>query len=540
MDVNILHIDRSIAADFLIVYVTSPESDAVDSILEPVCEDGILNVDAEGRKYKLGKIGGYNVVCCRCKPGTIGSDSATLTVVSALQDWPDIKGVFMPGICYGVLGEEEDKQHRSDVIASEKVFAYEQQEKGDGIEYKIDKSSVFKANKELVSAFEEANTEWNHTNRQGKKTSAYKGSYLSGNVRFTAKSPIEELKEDFTQVSVGDMEGHGLASACDKFKKPWLLMKGISDFGDRDEEEKEYQKDAAFASAKALLNILNNTESEHIKTIIPKGSVNFYYHGIKHRINDIFFRQYAIEVEQYYVERDIDRKLTQLIKTGCCWIYGKSGVGKSVSISRALMKNNIHYVLCDLSRYVHMPVEVIFKHIYEQICMSTDEIPKPNLEKFEEITEQIFAVVRNKYPNGELYVLIEEIPYNFDSEQFKYFLEKMNAMLISGNIHLGNSRLQIVLSTIESPKTRIEQWQSKVLNTMRYVEMKKWTIEECRTLVGLLSKTTNLKWGEEYSMDKFIATMDYSPDRIKKALNDLISMDVYVVDEEMVEIVNMI
>jgi len=73
-------VDREKAADFMIVSVTRIEYDVIEHCLQPVCPDGTLDVDIEGRKYKLGKIGGFNVVCCKCKtPGTIGAESATLT-----------------------------------------------------------------------------------------------------------------------------------------------------------------------------------------------------------------------------------------------------------------------------------------------------------------------------------------------------------------------------------------------------------------------------------------------------------------------------
>lgn len=541
MDVDILQIDREEAADFLIVCVKQVEADAIDSQLTSVCTDSKLHVKVEGREYKLGKIGNYNVVCCRCKdPGTIGPNSVTLTVVSALQDWPGIKGVFMPGICYGVKGEGDGGQHISDVVASEKVFAYESQEKGESINYKTKKDTVFTANRNLVNAFEEANSEWNYINRFDEETRIYKGTYVSGNTRFTDDKPIAELREAYPHATVGDMEGHGLASACKRFNMPWLLMKGISDFGKREEDDNERQKDAALASAKALLNILNSKNSEHINAVIPGGSVNFYYHGVKQHINDIFFRQYKPDVEKYYIERNIDKILVKLVKTGCCWVYGESGVGKSVSISRALRKNNIPFVLCELTRYLHQPVEDIFKHIYGKICIFTNEKPSTQIHTFDQIVNEIFEVVKKYFPNQELYVLIEEIPFNFDSDQFRYFFEKLNAMIISCDLNLGNSRIQFILSTIDSPKSKIDQWQKKVNNRMRYIGMDKWTMEECKALTDLLSRSTNLTWEEKYTQEAFIEGMDYSPARIKKVLNDLVSIDANIVNKDNVDLVNLI
>ena len=533
--------DREKAADFMIVSVTKIENDVIEQLLQPVCSEGALDVDIEGRKYKLGKIGGFNVVCCKCKtPGTVGADSATLTIAAALQDWPNVKGVFMPGICYGLHKEGESAQRISDVVASEKVFAFDMQEKGDGVKFTVNRDTIFNADKCLVSAFERANSEWNHKNLLDEDTRTYKGSYVSGNTKYTEEKPINELKVQFPQAIAGDMEGHGLASACQKYKKPWLLMKGISDFGKREENNGDRQKDAATASAKALLNILNDIDSEPLKAIIPEGSVNYYYHGVKYKINNIFFRQYLPEVEEYFVERKIDKQLELLIRTGCCWVYGSSGVGKSTSISRALMKNKIPYVLCDLTSFSHSPIENIFKSIYEKICLGKKEIPVANLQTQEQIVDEIFSVIRKHYSNSSLYVLIEEIPFNFDSDQFMYFFEALNALIISSRLKLGNSRLEFILSTIDSPEPRLKQWQQKIKQVMRFIEMKQWTKDECVTLTTLLTDITDLKWTNTYKMEDFIKDMDNSPALIKKSLNDIVAMGLETVEKELVELVKML
>lgn len=534
-------IDRERAADFMIVSVTKVETDAIDSLLQPISPQGEMETEVEGHKYKLGKIGEYNVVCCRCEtPGTIGSNSATLTIAAALQDWPNVKGVFMPGICYGLKKEGDDAQRIGDVVASEKVFAYEWQEKGKEVKITKNKDTIFNADKNMVYAFEQANAVWNQQNLLGEETRAYKGSYVAGNTRYLAEAPIKELSEVFPQAIAGDMEGHGLAAACQKYKKPWLLMKGVSDFGKREEDNNERQKDAATASAKALLNILNDKESDHIRAIAPEGSVNYFYHGIKYKINNIFFRQYMPEVEEYYIERKIDKTLELLIKTGCIWVYGQSGMGKSTSISRVLMKSGIKYELCDLTSFSHSPIEDIFKSIYEKICMGRKDIPDPNLQTQEQITEGIFGVVRKHYPNSALYVLIEEIPFNFDSDQFVYFFEALNALIISSKLKLGNSRLEFVLSTIESPEPRLAQWQQKIKQMVRFIEMKRWTMEECLKLTTLLSSITDLKWTDAYKKETFIEEMGYSPALIKKSLNDIVSMGLETVEKEMVELVKML
>lgn len=540
MEIDIQQIDCNHAADFMIVYVTRIEADAVEGLLQPLSSDGVLDVESKGRSYKLGKIGHYNVVCCKCKdPGTISPESVTLTVASALQDWPCIKGVIMPGICFGVKGDGEGGQHIGDVIASEKVFAYERQEKGEEIEYKKDRDSLFSASQKLLSVFEEANERWHYINLLGENTKFVKGTYISGNTRFTDENPIIELRSYYPQALAGDMEGHGLASVCKRNGIHWILVKGVSDFGIREEDNQERQKDAVMASLTALQNVLNTKPSGSMMSVLPNGPENFFFRGDLLNVNDIFFTQYRPEVEAYYLERQIDNILAKLIRTGCCWIYGESGVGKSVSLIRALQRNNIAYVLCDLSSYSQNPVEDIFRYVYGRICLFTGEKPVSGLVTFDEIEKEIFGVVMKHYANKELYVLIEEIPFDFGSGKFAHFFEKLNAMIISGALNLGNSRLQFVLSTIETPKPMLQQWQAKIVDKMKFIEMKRWTIEECEHLAEMITQKTCLKWSSDYPPQMFIERMNYSPAHIKTVLNNLVSIGVNQVDNDVVEMILM-
>ena len=59
-------------------------------------------------------------------------------------------------------------------------------------------------------------------------------------------------------------------------------------------------------------------------------------------------------------------------------------------------------------------------------------------------------------------------------------------------------------------------------------------------LTDLLSRSTNLTWEDNYTQEAFIEGMDYSPARIKKVLNDLISIDANIVNKDNVDLVNLI
>ena len=192
-----------------------------------------------------------------------------------------------------------------------------------------------------------------------------------------------------------------------------------------------------------------------------------------------------------------------------------------------------------MSSYSQNPVEDIFRYIYGRICLFTGEKPVSGLTTFDEIEKEIFIVVRKHFANKSLYVLIEEIPFDFGSGKFSYFFEKLNAIIISGALNLGNSRLEFVLSTIETPKSMLPQWQAKVAGKMKFIGMGRWTMEECEQLAAMITQMTNLQWSEDYPPQKFIEKVNFSPAQIKTILNNLISIGVNQVDDDVVEMIMM-
>lgn len=544
MDKSIKQIDYTIVqdkavADFMIVTTTRVEHDSILTLLQPVSDDGVLLIDYQGSNYYLGKIGCFNIILCKCKePGSSGVGASAITVSSALSHWPHVKGVFMTGICFGMITQGDKHQNIGDVIASDKVYPYEKQKVGEDADNKIDRKHFLKANENLLSAFEESNKDWNRKNVSGETTTASIGTYVSGEKAFVDTVSIEELHKKYTFAKAGDMECHGLASACVAKQVPWLLMKGISDFGKRPDDDNVNQQDAANASAEALLNILNNKDSDHLRKISPDGSVNFFFHGIRSSINDVFFFQYSEEVEQYYLERPIDKQIELFLKTGNFWLFGQSGIGKSVLISRALSRIGAQPLLCDLSRLVGNTVDQIFYYIYERICMLTKELIDPSLNTFDKISIALFGVVRKYYQNRTLFVHIEEIPMDFNSPKFQMFVEKLYALLISGDLHLGNSRLAIIVSTIDNPTPLINKWQAKIATKVRFKEMPDWSMQDCKNLINMLTGITGTTWDGSYSIETFADDMKYNPSRIKKCLSDIVLMEQHIVSKELVEFIN--
>lgn len=320
-------------ADFLVLTATDRETAQVMKIIEPVSDD-ILVVNNNGNKYTIGQIGQYNFIHCQCPDmGTQEIGSSTLVTSNALKDWPCIKAVFMVGIAFGMYEDGvENLQHFSDVLVSECVFPYENQKLKAGCrEYR---GKEHYANELMVSAMHAISQTWSIKNLFNEDVHIEIVKILSGEKLIDDKKERDVLKADFPEYRGGEMEGIGLAAACEQKGIPWILMKAICDFGDGNKAELKHEKqdDAARSACLALQSVLQRPDL--LGELCKGEKAKFFYYGDTTLPEQVLFENYEKQNEPYYYERRVDTQILLATKIKGCWVFGESGVGKTVALTR--------------------------------------------------------------------------------------------------------------------------------------------------------------------------------------------------------------
>ncbi|CAK1226998.1 5'-methylthioadenosine/adenosylhomocysteine nucleosidase [Fructobacillus fructosus] len=103
----------------------------------------------------------------------------------------------------------------------------------------------FQADSSLVSAFE-------------KLTDAKKGLIVTGDT-FVQQSMKEKILQNFTDAQLAEMEGAAVAQVATRFKKPFIVLRGVSDQADGESniDFDEYVVQAGQKSAELLLAYLD-------------------------------------------------------------------------------------------------------------------------------------------------------------------------------------------------------------------------------------------------------------------------------------------
>ena len=172
--------------------------------------------------------------------GTFGSYNATL---KALKCLPNLKYIFAVGVCGGFKG----KVNLGEVIVSQVLQDYSLVKMKDG------KMTI----RSTAFAFTE-NEFYHFISRAGNKPPNITcGLVLSANI-LVADAVYQKLLLDACPDAIAlEMEGHGIARACQGAKVEILIVKGVSDLADKLKDD-SWQPQAAMNAAKVLCQALED------------------------------------------------------------------------------------------------------------------------------------------------------------------------------------------------------------------------------------------------------------------------------------------
>lgn len=536
MEISITSLENKNIADILIVTATPIETKALHRKMEPVCSDGLLYIRTEQRLYTLGKISGYNIIHCQCDDmGTQEVGASTLTTTNALNDWPCIKVVIMVGIAFGMYNEDKDqyKQSFCDVLVSSKIFPYENQRWNKDGEIKY-RGKEHIANQHLIDAYSLIVKDWKHQNLFGEFTNVEICPLLTGEKLVDNFEKRNNLKHLYPEYRGGEMEGMGIASSCEGKQTPWIIVKAICDFADGkkgstpEEEELKTKKQVSAAEAAVLATTMALTKV-NIKQLIP-GKINYFYRKEDMDLDKVFFMAYEKSCANFYLIRKVDNELQKHILSKHIWVYGETGIGKSELLRRTLVENEVEHIYIDLSLCDHKRVDAMFQTMYDSLCEYMG-VETQNINGFQHVIKDMCNKINSYRGQQKICLFIEEIPFEEESNEFQEFVEKVSKMVVYMTSHLTGSKALLVMSSIAIPIKAVEVYGDKIRNSVHFVGMGKWDMEECLALVDLLSTTVFLQWETDKLKTEFIERADFSPRRIKSKLKECCSLEIGVINE---------
>jgi nucleoside phosphorylase len=232
----------------LFATATTTETQAVLPVFEEATQRPKELERIEGKTYyNLGMLGQAEMTLVQSEAGTATPDGSLITVNDAIKALSP-STVIMIGIAFGM---KPDKQKIGDILVSRYLRAYEPERMG---EHPVSRGVYVNASSPLLDLVRTVEVDW--TNPRVHIGLLLSGEKLVDNIQFR-----DALQKKEPDAIGGEMEGHGVYVAANKAKVDWILVKGISDWGDGNKSD-QYQRLAAGNAARfALSMVLHFTPS---------------------------------------------------------------------------------------------------------------------------------------------------------------------------------------------------------------------------------------------------------------------------------------
>lgn len=162
----------------------------------------------------------FSLYIVKCEAGSLGSAASILTLTDAITNI-GVDTIIFSGIAFGNYTKRNRNQNIGDILVSKQLWNYESGKIDGNYIPRGDKSS---ATPWLLDRFQNSALKW-------EESEIHFGVIASGEKLSNSKKFVMELMNQEPELIGGEMEGVGLVSVAERYRKDWILIKGISDWG---------------------------------------------------------------------------------------------------------------------------------------------------------------------------------------------------------------------------------------------------------------------------------------------------------------------
>ncbi|MCM0759084.1 MULTISPECIES: hypothetical protein [Sporomusa] len=239
------------SANLLLVTATDLETKILHDIIEPLDNyNQKLKGYNQNQTYYIGKFGAYPTIHVRCAMGSGGRDASMMTVSEAIRFWKP-KAIVMVGIAFGI---NPTKQNLGDVVVADKVTFYEPSRVGQ--DASLNRDTKYNADVVLLDRFRNIQG-WEFKISEDAYSEKHIGELLSGEKLIDSQEFKDKLLKAFPNAKGGEMEGAGLCAVADRERVPWIIVKGICDWGDGTKKD-DFQEVACKAAISLCLAVFED------------------------------------------------------------------------------------------------------------------------------------------------------------------------------------------------------------------------------------------------------------------------------------------
>ena len=248
--------------DIVILTVKETEFLAVFKLLEPLIDQSkIIRCLIENSMYYFGRYGLYNAALLA---------SYTAGVEKALHSLGDAIRLLKPQLAVNVgiaWGANPEKTKLGDVLVADRVVNLDDVKITP--DQTITRSAMPRIDDRTETIVHECKRLWNFPNLDGDPCQVHIGLYLGSNTLLNNPQLKANFLTRHPEAIGGEMESYAVYAAASRYRIPWIVVKGISDWGDGTKSKTDQYHALAAASAASFLHTICKEIPNLVQTAGP-------------------------------------------------------------------------------------------------------------------------------------------------------------------------------------------------------------------------------------------------------------------------------
>lgn len=229
------------------------------------------------------------------------------------------------------------------------------------------------------------------------------------------------------------------------------------------------------------------------------------------RAADPLFDAYTPTDDIYYLDRTIDRVVSEALGTGHIWLAGSSGVGKTAVLRRAAYQSGWRLNHINLGGYVISSSIDLFRALAGELSSLLDVTHSQNSgDDFGHCCQNIRSMLLQRPSDTVIANIIEELPVSEDmlEDIAKHAAILIDSLMSDQNLH---GRVVFAFSSFKPPKIV----SGKIRDKLQMLNMGTWSTYETFQLVELLASALKPELNAE-EREKIVIGARGSPRFVKQ------------------------
>jgi hypothetical protein len=205
------------------------------------------------------------------------------------------------------------------------------------------------------------------------------------------------------------------------------------------------------------------------------------------------------------------------------WLFGKSGVGKTAALMRALSRVG-NYRIVSLGHYAGSNVHQLYCAFYESILLENEKRVAVETMDWPDLANLVVGELGKLARNGTAAILIEEMPLSDPSELREFFSRFCQILSLAAH-RFSDHRLTFAFSSIADPRAGFAGG-GRIAEMLKVKELFGWGDSYTSKLWDIILASAELRLSVDQK-GSLLAAADGSPRFIKLFFRNYLNLSAF-------------